>query len=147
MTSHIHIRRLAIVSAVAVLACTQEQAPKVPLSQLASADSARAQVEAHAVIGPAAKAALDSGNAFYRQKDYMAALTKYRAASELAPQHAAPFFGMYMVARATGNMAMADSALADIRKRNGTLAPVPHSANDSVVQRAHEVAGLKPSRI
>ena len=123
----------------------KQEAPKVPLGQVSTADSARAMTAAHAIIGPAAKAALDSGNALYRRKAYAAALAQYRAASTLAPAHAAPFFGMYMVARATSNTRMADSALAGIRQRNGPLAPVPHSLNDSVLQRVHQSLPRKAS--
>lgn len=121
------------------LACRGgDDAPRIPLGQVTAADSARAAVAAHALLGPAAKAALDSGNVAFRNKAYASALVHYRAASALAPQHAAPFFGIYMVARATNRAALADSALADIRARNGPLAPVPHSLNDSVLGRMHE---------
>jgi len=135
-----------IVLATVTLACSpKEEAPKVPLGQATVGDSVRAATAAHALIGPAAKAALDSGNAYFRRKAYPQALAQYRIASSLAPQHAAPFFGIYMVARATNNVAMADSALADIRVRNGPLAPVPHSVNDSVLGRMHEGLRKKAS--
>ncbi|MEO8622039.1 MAG: hypothetical protein ABI625_13300 [bacterium] len=137
---HSFVRSSAfLIAAAAVLACTtREESPKVPLGQATVGDSVRAATAAHALIGPAAKAALDSGNAYFRRKAYAEALAEYRTASTLAPQHAAPFFGIYMVARATNNVAMADSALADIRTRNGPLAPVPHTVNDSVLGRMHE---------
>jgi hypothetical protein len=125
--------------ALAAAACTvREERPKIPLSKVSAADSARRVASAHALIGPAARAALDSGNELFRQKSYAAALARYRAASELAPQHAAPFFGIYMVARATHDSAMADSALAAIRVRNGPMPTTPHSVNDSVLRRIHE---------
>ena len=123
---------------------TSNDAPKVPLGQRTQAESTQVIAPAaHAVIGPRAKAALDSGNALYRKKQYAAALVYYRQASELAPQHAAPFFGIYMVARATDNKAMADSALADIRVRNGPLPPAPRSLHDSVLGRMHELTRKK----
>ncbi len=106
--------------ATAMLACSSgSEAPKVPLGERAVAvDSARPVAPAaHAIIGPRAKAELDTGNALYRKKQYAEALVHYREASTLAPQHAAPFFGMYMVARATNNAVLADSALAAIRVR------------------------------
>lgn len=139
-------RLLACVAvAASAVACSPgSDAPKVPLGQRAPADSTQpVTAAAHAIIGPRAKAALDSGNALYRKKQYAAALIHYREASELAPQHAAPFFGIYMVARATGNAAMADSALADIRVRNGPLPPAPRSLHDSVLGRMHELARKK----
>ncbi len=132
--------RLAIVAAAAaMLACAgNDDAVKVPLGQATAADSARKIASAHALIGPAARAALDSANANYRKKEYAAALAQYRTASALAPQHAAPFFGIYMVARAMKDTVMADSALADIRRRNGPMQPLSHSSADSVRQRVHE---------
>ena len=135
-----------IVLALAAAACTvKQEAPKVPLSQATAADSARRVASAHALLGPAARAALDSGNVLYRKKAYAGALAQYRAASALAPQHAAPYFGIYMVARATRDSAMADSALAAIRIRNGPMPTAPHSVNDSVLQRIHEQIQRKAS--
>jgi hypothetical protein len=135
------LRRWAVaIAAVGVpFGCTvKQEAPKIPLAQATAADSARTMAAAHGLIGPDARAALDSGNRLFRKKDYEGALARYRAASNLAPQHAAPYFGMYMVGRATKDTAMADSALAAIRVRNGPMTPVPHSGNDSAVQRIHE---------
>lgn len=125
------------------LACGKSDAPKIPLAQGPVTDSARSVEAAHGVIGPAARAALDSGNAFYRKKDYTEALVHYQSASALAPQHPAPFFGIYMVGRAINNRAMADSALAAIRLRNGPMTPVPHTVNDSAVRRMHEMIRSK----
>lgn len=126
-----------------IVACGGSDAPKLPLAQGPATDSARAVESAHGLIGPAARAALDSGNASYRKKAYAEALGHYREASSLAPQHPAPFFGIYMVGRATNDRAMADSALADIRLRNGPLTPVPHSVSDSAVTRMHEMIRSK----
>lgn len=143
--THSFALRLAVVAAAAtIVACTTEDdAVKVPLGKATAGDSARAVAAAHALIGPAARTALDSGNAYYRRKAYAAALAQYRAASTLAPQHAAPFFGIYMVARATHNNEMADSALAEIRRRNGPMQPLTHSPSDSVLERVHEGARKK----
>jgi hypothetical protein len=138
----IDARAALIATMLVATACSPaNEAPKVPLGQRAPVDSAQpVSPVAHAIIGPRAKSALDSGNALYRKKQFAAALVHYREASELAPQHAAPFFGIYMVARATGNTAMADSALAAIRVRNGPLPPAPRSLHDSVLGRMHELA-------
>lgn len=123
--------------AVFAIACsTRDEPPKVPLGQ--AAQSAHAEQQAHALLGPAAKAALDSGNALFRKKDFSGALARYRAAAELAPQHAAPLFGIYMVARATDNKAMADSALAQIRLRNGPMPAGPHNFSDSALRQLHD---------
>ena len=148
MTIRLHRSGAVVLMAIAtsLLACSSpvNDAPKVPLGQVAPVDSAATvAVGAHAIIGPRAKAALDTGNALYRKKQYEGALAHYREASELAPQHAAPFFGIYMVARATGNTVLADSALAAIRVRNGPLPAAPRSLNDSVLGRMHELARKK----
>lgn len=133
------------VAAGAALACSdRREPPKIPLAKNV-ADNANAVEAAHGLIGPAAKAALDSGNVLFRHKAYAAALAQYRAASALAPQHSAPLFGIYMVARATHNPVMADSALAGIRLRSGAMTPVPHVLTDTALQRIHENFRTKPS--
>ena len=129
---------LFVALAVSTVAC-DSNAPKVPLSSMAKDSTPQLVASAHALIGPAAKAALDSGNALYRLKKYPQALAQYRLAADRAPQHAAPLFGIYMVARATSNPALADSAMAGIRLRNGPLPATtgmtaPHSMTDSALK-------------
>jgi hypothetical protein len=136
MTHSLGRWRWVIVLAATTVACSRQDPPKIPLAR-AVADSARSVEAAHALIGPEVKAALDSGNVLFRHKEYDAALAQYRTASALAPQHAAPLFGIYMVARATNNSVMADSALEGIRLRNGPMAVGPHTFGDSSMQRAH----------
>ena len=103
-------RSAIVVAAGAALACSASgDPPKTPLGA-ASAANSKAVEAAHALLGPTAKAALDSGNVLFRKKDYGDALAQYRTASALAPQHSAPLFGIYMVARATSNAPMAESA-------------------------------------
>jgi hypothetical protein len=134
------------VTAGAFVACGGGQdSPKVPLAQAARPDSAGLEAAAHALLGPAAKGALDSGNVLFRKKAYDAALAQYRAASILAPQHSAPLFGIYMVARATSNASLADSALAGIRLRSGNMTAAPHGPTDSALKRIHENAKKKSS--
>ncbi len=70
----------------------------------------------------AAKLALDSGNAAYRAKQMDVALAKFRQAAESAPQHAAPWFGIYMVANETKDAKLADSAMAHVRALSGDKA-------------------------
>lgn len=89
-------------------------------------------------LQPLTQALLDSGNAAFRQKDYDAALAFYGKARDAQPAHAAPWFGTYMVAQATKNTVLADSALRMVRERapemqahpGGTTAPgtMPGSA-------------------
>ncbi len=80
---------------------------------------------------------LDSGNTAYRAQRFAEARAYYERAAALAPSHGAPWFGIFMVGDATQNRALADSAMAEVRKRTGgTAAPVhpdtalrnPHSA-------------------
>lgn len=141
------VRLAGALSAVLVMAaCTgRSDPPKVPLGRGAAVDSVRALEAAHGFLGPQARTALDSGNALFRKGAYEEALGQYRAAAALAPQHAAPLFGVYMVARATNNAAMADSALAGIRVRSGSMPVVPHSFSDTALRRLHEGLGRKPS--
>ena len=142
--------RVFAFAAGAALACTaQQEAPKIPLAKPARADTRAdtvdAEAAAHALLGPAAKAALDSGNILFRQKAYAAALAQYRSASALAPQHTAPLFGIFMVARATKDSVMADSAMAGIRLRSGAMSASPHTMSDSALQRMHENLKKKPA--
>lgn len=142
------IRRLAggLAASLVLAACTGgADAPSVALGRASTADSARAMAAAHGFLGPQARAALDSGNRLFRERAYAEALGQYRAAAALAPQHAAPLFGIYMVARATDNAAMADSALAGIRLRSGSMPVVPHSFSDTALQRLHEGLRRKPA--
>ena len=84
-------------------------------------------------LGPAARAALDSGNASYRLKNYSDALRHYRAAALSAPEQAAPWFGIYMIAQATGDKSLADSATAEVRRRTVDSAAV----TDSTLRNTH----------
>jgi hypothetical protein len=130
----------AVCAALASVACSgggHQDRPKVPLAQR-TADRPNTVEAAHAVIGPAARAALDSGNALFRKKAYAGALAQYRAAAALAPQHSAPLFGIYMVGRATNDSAMADSALAGIRLRSGSMTMPPHPMPDSALRKMHD---------
>ena len=139
-------RRAAITGAalatMALAACGGGDAgPKTSLAKGPSADSARQIEEAHSLIGPAARAALDTGNTLFRKKDYPGALAAYRRAGDLAPQHAAPIFGIYMIAKATNNTKLADSTLAEIRKRNGPLPETQHGFSDSAITDLHKKLG------
>lgn len=65
-----------------------------------------------------AQRALDAGNAAYRAKDYTLALSEFEKAAKLSPPHAAPWFGIYMVAQVRKDTKAADAALEEIRQRN-----------------------------
>lgn len=61
-------------------------------------------------------AALDAGNAAYRAKQMDQAIAHYREATALAPDHVAPWYGVFMAASEMRNTALADSAMARVRK-------------------------------
>lgn len=130
---------LALITVGATACSSGDAGQQIPLAQ-ASTATPSAQ-EAHALIGPEARAALDSGNVLFRSKSYTAALARYRDAADLAPQHAAPIFGMYMVAKAMNNTKLADSTLAEIRKRNGPLPETQHEFSDSALKALHKQVG------
>ena len=61
--------------------------------------------------------ALDRANAAFRAGRLDAALEGYRDAAARAPEHAAPYYGILLVARRTRHAALADSAMNAIRAR------------------------------
>jgi hypothetical protein len=120
-----------------VAGCQQKAAPKVPLGQAvdtaAALPSGHPDVTSAAGLTPAARAALDSGNVAFKAKNFPEALRQYRVAADAAPRHAAPWFGVYMVAKATGNAALGDSAMKEVQKRT----PAPPAALDSAMRGLH----------
>ena len=134
-------RRIAFALATALAACSgADRAPKIPLGQsrpvpgqsLSTSSAPGPATPAAAAINASARPALDSGNALFRNKNFPGALAQYRLAAERAPEHAAPLFGIYMVAQATGNARLADSALAGIQSRTGDDPASPRGARDAV---------------
>ena len=87
-----------------------EESPQLPLGHPPLGDE-----NASAALVGEARAALDSGNRLYSAEAYAAALTQYRRAAALAPEHDAPLFGIVMVAKATQDSALADSAASAMR--------------------------------
>ena len=69
-------------------------------------------LESRAELDPEVVAALDSGNAAYRNGAYEAALAQYRRAVRHDDDAAAGWFGIYMAELALGNQVAADSAMA-----------------------------------
>lgn len=57
-------------------------------------------------------AQLDSGSAAFRADDFQAALAHYTKATEIAPDVAAGWFGVYMAQEALGDSGAAQDALA-----------------------------------
>ena len=130
MTGSFARHTFLVACTIAFAACAGgDEGSEVPLAQAgaqAASDSAAEVAAAHAMLGPEAQAAVDSGNALFRKQQYTPALAQYRIAAAAAPQNAAPLFGIYMVASAVSNASLADSALAEIRKRNGPLPDAVH---------------------
>jgi hypothetical protein len=115
----------------------------------------------------AAVTALDEGNQAFRAKKLDVALVKYREAAVAAPQHAAPWFGIYMAANEMKNTALADSALAHVKSLSADPAalnahmtvtspsrgleapsggmPDGHPATKLVMPNAHPAAAPKDS--
>jgi hypothetical protein len=130
---------LALTSVLSV-ACAGENGARVPLSR---ADTTANLPEGHPPLGAgggalpglsvAARASLDSANAAYRAKNFDLALRHYRAAARTAPTHASPWFGILMVAQATNNSALADSARKEVQKRTGAGG----GAADSMLRGVH----------
>ncbi|HSM62028.1 MAG TPA: tetratricopeptide repeat protein [Longimicrobiales bacterium] len=54
---------------------------------------------------------LDSGSVLFRNDDHQGALREYRAATEIDPNAAAAWFGVYMAEHALGNEEAAQEAL------------------------------------
>lgn len=76
-------------------------------------------------LAPRTQALLDSGNTAFRLKQFDQALAFYAKASEAQPEHAAPWFGTYMVGQATKDQALADSALRMVRQRSPNMEAHP----------------------
>lgn len=68
-------------------------------------------------ISGAARTQLDSGNAAFRAGDFEQALIHFTRVTDLAPEDATGWFGVYMAHDAMGNKAAADSAIARARSQ------------------------------
>lgn len=126
MTSALHSMRfvslLLPILLVSITACGSDtpDASKKPLGEFSpSQGSAGPMRELPPGLNAVAAARLDSGNVAFRVKQYDVALGFYRGAADAVPNHAAPWYGIYMVAQATKNTALADSALKAVAIRNG----------------------------
>lgn len=127
---------LLVFAAALVLGCNKkEEPPMVPLGQAASPGlSPHGTVPS---ITGEAKVALDSGNKLYTAKSYALALAQYRRAAALAPEAEAPLFGILMVAGATKDARLSDSATTALRALND-------STTAEEVVDAHSRIGTPP---
>lgn len=132
------IAALAAAALLALAACNRgsEESGGTPLSQQTAATAkgelppnhpSLDQTTPRSSLPPAARAALDSGNAAFREKKYDAALAYYRAGVKAAPDNSAPYFGVYMAARAMGNLVLADSAMKQVQEHAKGGAPITDS--------------------
>ncbi|MBL0172054.1 MAG: hypothetical protein IPP90_15285 [Gemmatimonadaceae bacterium] len=104
---------LALIS---MVACgTSDTAGRQPIGSVSDAASAEPTDASGPKLPLAALNALNAGNTAYRAKQFDVALASYREAAVAAPAHAAPWFGMYMVASEMKNTALADSAMGHVK--------------------------------
>lgn len=113
----------------------QDGAPSAGPSTAAAAAAAQAAPGPNALPAEA-QVLLDGGNVAFREGNFEAALGHYRAAALKAPGHAAPWYGVHMVAQKLGRPALADTALAAVRERTDA----PDVWSDSATRKAHEAA-------
>lgn len=100
--------RIAGIGAVLALllpACQQ------PDDQETGSISRERVIESRESLDPALVAALDSGNAAYRDQEYEAALRHYQQATEMDDEVAAAWFGVYMAHLALGDVEAANDAM------------------------------------
>lgn len=122
---------LPVLAAVLVLACgNKEEAPMIPLGQ-ATSPGLSPHGTVPSITGEA-KVALDSGNNLYTAKAYALALAQYRRAAALARDAEAPLFGMLMVASATNDARLADSATKLLRALNDSAGGDSTTADELV---------------
>ncbi len=127
------MRRLLVIGgALAAMACDKQTAEKGADSAVAALPPGHVPIDQPAGAGPALTAAgqayVDSGNTAFRVKDFKGALAYYQKATESDPTHAAPWFGAYMVGQAMSDKSLADSALAEVKKRAPQMEAHPGGA-------------------
>ena len=141
----LNVRLFAVLlTALATAACSSnaDDAPKLPLGHPeVGAGATRTRTGGPTITGEA-KVALDSANHLYSAKDYDRALVQYRRAATRAPNVEAPLFGMLMVATATGNQRLADSATSAMRALQG--ASSQDSSGKATLLDIHSGAASSP---
>lgn len=98
-------RVVLVCALVAVSAC---RGPEVDQTDQIDPDHA---AEDRASLNPEVRAQLDSGTAAFRAEDIEGALAYYRRVTELEPELAAGWFGVYMAENALGHADAAAEAL------------------------------------
>jgi Flp pilus assembly protein TadD len=111
---------------VAASTCKPAEAPPAEVPQVQEA-APPAQV----AVSPEATAQLDSGSTAFRADDFAGALGHYTKATELAPELAAAWFGVFMAQEALGNAQAAQEALAKTQALEPGTSPVHPTAGDT----------------
>ena len=112
--------RLVVLAALALLASCWKGNEQAKPSSVAALPPGHPSLAAPAADLPdGAQQMLDSGNNAFRAKRFADAKAFYERAAGLAPEHAAPWFGIFLVGGAIKDQRLADSAMAEIRKRTG----------------------------
>lgn len=88
--------------------CAAEERPEAPEAPVAV-------VEERADLSEEFLAVLDSGSEAFRADDYQASLAHYTRATEMDPNVAAGWFGVFMAQQALGNQDAANAALEKAR--------------------------------
>jgi Flp pilus assembly protein TadD len=112
--------------AVATATCKPAEAPPAEVPQAREAAPA-----AQSVVSPETAAQLDSGSVAFRADDFAGALGHYTKATELAPDLAAAWFGVFMAQEALGNAQAAQEALAKTQALEPGTSPVHPTAGDT----------------
>lgn len=115
---------------------SNRDAPKIPLDQANRVTTADGGAARPVGISGEAKAALDSGNVFFRAKAYDRALLEYRRSAQLAPTELAPLFGILMVTDVTKDTKLADSTRLRMHELN------PAAADSSAAMSHAEIIGV-----
>jgi tetratricopeptide (TPR) repeat protein len=107
-------------------ACAPEEAP-----QTESVPAQEAGPPPQRELSPEVTAQLDSGSAAFRADDFAGALAHYTRATELAPDLAAAWFGVFMAQEALGNPQAAQDALARTQQLEPGTSLVHPTAGDT----------------
>ncbi len=106
----------SLLAVCALNACSSsDTVARTPLSASSGAAATSGADGVGPALSSAAQTALEAGNTAYRAKQFDAAIARYRDAATAAPDHPAPWYGLYMAASETKNSALADSAMQRVK--------------------------------
>lgn len=112
--SALHASTAALLLAAVAWSCSGP-----PAERAASAgDDADVATELARDVSPEVAELLDAGNSAYAAGDYEGARLRYREATDLEPDLAAAWFGVYMAERALGDLEAAREALSRVDELN-----------------------------